>query len=153
MCKISSFWGYTVFPKLLSQRQLMAINVSIWKYQWTQRRQIQKVVPATTLPSLFYPSCVQQEIKTQNWRFGKVTISGKTLTLRQRQGCGELEQQYSHSYKSPTYYLGHISTHKNVFKHNLWNDTLTHTSYHLYRVFFSTGTPPKNSKYKKVNLG
>jgi len=23
----------------------------------------------------------------------------------------------------------------------------------LYRVFFLTGTPPKNSKYKKVNLG
>ena len=23
----------------------------------------------------------------------------------------------------------------------------------IYRVFFLTGTPPKNSKYKKVNLG
>ena len=23
----------------------------------------------------------------------------------------------------------------------------------LYRVFFLTGTPPKNSKYRKVNLG
>ena len=24
---------------------------------------------------------------------------------------------------------------------------------HIYRVFFLTGTAPKNSKYKKVNLG
>ena len=33
------------------------------------------------------------------------------------------------------------------------NPNFYHTDYNRYRVSFLTGTPPKNSKYKKVDVG
>ena len=140
MCKISSFWGYTDSQTLVTATTYgnKCFNLEI---PMNPKKTNSKSCSSDYLAIPFLPLLCpagDENPKLTIWK----TISGKTLTLRQRQGCGELEQQYSHSYKSPTYYLGHISTHKNVFKHNLWNDTLTHTSYHLYRVFFFQLVPP-----------
>ena len=41
----------------------------------------------------------------------------------------------------------------NTFLYSISISKSTSNSLSKYRVFFFTGTPPKSSKYKKVNLG